>query len=53
LQERLDQHTMATQAQAEANKKKDAELAKLRREIDQLKLNFDSQATALKSGFLD
>lgn len=30
------------------NKKKDAEVAKLRREIDQLNLNFESQAAALK-----
>lgn len=53
LQERLDQHTLATQAQTELNKKKDAELAKLRREIDQLKLNFDSQSSTLKSKFLE
>lgn len=51
LQERLDQHAAATQAQMEANKKKDAEVAKLRREIDQLKLTFEAQATALKSEF--
>jgi myosin heavy chain 6/7 len=51
LQDRLDQHAQATQAQLEANKKKDAEVAKFRREIDQLKLTFDAQVTALKSEF--
>jgi hypothetical protein len=30
------------------NKKKDNELAKLRRELDQLKMNFESQSQALK-----
>lgn len=35
-------------AQIDTNKKKDNELAKLRRELDQLKMNFESQSQALK-----
>jgi hypothetical protein len=40
-------------AQLDNNKKKDNELAKLRREIDQLNMNFESQSQALKVYFFD
>ncbi|CAD5233385.1 unnamed protein product [Bursaphelenchus xylophilus] len=48
LHEQLNQQSGATMQQMDLNKKRDNELAKLRREIDQLKMNFESQSTALK-----
>ena len=48
LSDQLGQQGGATVSQMEMNKKKDNELAKLRREIEQLNMNFESQSTALK-----
>jgi myosin heavy chain 6/7 len=46
--EQCQQQARATTSQIENNKKKDAELAKLRRDYDGLTLNFENQTNGLK-----
>jgi len=48
LSERLDEVGGATNAQLELNKKREAELAKLRRDLDEANLNHENQLGALR-----
>lgn len=46
--ERLDEAGGATSAQMEMNKKRDAELAKLKRDIEEMNMQHDTQMSALR-----
>jgi len=48
LSERLDEAGGSTQAQMELNKKREAELSRLRRDLDDANLNHESQLTGLR-----
>ncbi|CAJ0600448.1 unnamed protein product [Cylicocyclus nassatus] len=48
LSETLDDHARATAAEIELGKKKDTEIAKLRRDLEEAGLKFGEQLTALK-----
>ncbi|KAL6728752.1 hypothetical protein Aduo_010491 [Ancylostoma duodenale] len=48
LSEQLDEHARATAAEIELGKKKDTEIAKLRRDLEEAGLKFGEQLTALK-----
>lgn len=48
LSERLDEAGGATAAQVEMNKKREAELAKLRRDLEESNMNHESQLAALR-----
>lgn len=48
LTERLDEAGGATAAQLEMNKKREAELAKLRRDLEEANMNHEGQLAALR-----
>lgn len=48
ISERLDEAGGATQAQAEMNKKREAELARLRRDLEEANMNHEGQLTGLR-----
>lgn len=48
LSERLDEAGGATQAQIELNKKREAEMAKLRRDLEEANMNHETQLAALR-----
>ncbi|KAK0404980.1 hypothetical protein QR680_017737 [Steinernema hermaphroditum] len=48
LSERLDEQGGATAAQVELNKKREAELAKLRRDLEEANMNHENQLAALR-----
>jgi chromosome segregation ATPase len=53
LSERLDEQGGATAAQMEVNKKREAELAKLRRDLEEANLNHETQLGALRKKHTD
>ena len=53
LGERLDEQGGATAAQVEINKKREAELAKLRRDLEEANMNHESQLGALRKKHTD
>lgn len=48
MSERLDEAGGATQAQTEINKKREAELAKLRRDLEEANMNHEGQLAGLR-----
>ena len=53
LGERLDEQGGATAAQVEINKKREAELAKLRRDLEEANMNHENQLAALRKKHTD
>ena len=51
--ERLDEQGGATAAQVEVNKKREAELAKLRRDLEEANMNHENQLGALRKKHTD